>query len=395
MQTQRDVRAARQADDGRAAPFGVAAAAAFAGTRVRPRGAERGVRPQAEPRAEARAGPRLDSEAETKAEPGSERCGAEPAARPAGTEFRATQACGSSGAVAVAYERGASGAHTRAATHEDATLFERQARGSRRSAPAEPGRSERAQLWFVGVVALAGGLAWADGQRVLVHARRDAAPAARRASSAVQGSPADAPSFDIASAGPRELRRLPGIGDQRALALARARWQSGAPAVFGDLDAQPGIGPITAGRVVAWLREAGLDAGLAPGERAARAEPRTRDPSVAAAPPRERGALPGSAAESSGAHTAPACNPRLPGADVSAPPPARGALPERRPTSAPTSAPSNVLHAGSGAAATQARAPTAVGDPSPRSLGPTLRRAASTSGASAPPRGSASARDQP
>lgn len=51
---------------------------------------------------------------------------------------------------------------------------------------------------------------------------------------------------------PRELRVLPGIGEARALAIARACWERGHLSV-GDLDSIPSIGEATVARVRAWL----------------------------------------------------------------------------------------------------------------------------------------------
>ena len=51
----------------------------------------------------------------------------------------------------------------------------------------------------------------------------------------------------------RELRRLPGVGQARALAIARARWDATAmrdPAVFPRV---PGIGPATVARIHRWF----------------------------------------------------------------------------------------------------------------------------------------------
>ncbi len=61
------------------------------------------------------------------------------------------------------------------------------------------------------------------------------------------------PSFDLAKASARELRRLPGIGAELAVALVEARWERGPgdpPLMLADV---PGIGPWLEGRVRAWL----------------------------------------------------------------------------------------------------------------------------------------------
>jgi hypothetical protein len=400
MQTQGDDRTARPAAEWRTARVG--AAAAIAGTRARRRGTQRGVEPGTELRAEREVGP---------------------GARPSAAELRATTAAGSGGSFAEEGESGEPGARAHVAEQEDAALFESEARGSPRTAPVEPGGQERAPLWFVGVVTLAGGLAWADGQRRPLQTPRDAASAARRASAALHGTSVDAPLLDVASAGPRELRRLPGIGDQRALALARARWQSGARAVFGDLDAQPGIGPITAGRVAAWLREAGLDAWVAPRAQGTSSESRPRNAAAFEAPLVERAAPHNSLSESSGPGAAPPRTSRVSTAHASAPGAPDAASPGRAPPSTlpstlpsappdtspsatpsispstpestpPISAPSTPLGAWS-AAGPLAPARTAVGDGPPWSPQPTARRAASTSGASPPPRVSATAPQLP
>ena len=61
--------------------------------------------------------------------------------------------------------------------------------------------------------------------------------------------------LDPRSAPPRELRRLPGIGEARAIAIARLRWErGGAPLYLGEV---PGVGPGTVAAVRAWLEERG------------------------------------------------------------------------------------------------------------------------------------------
>lgn len=63
------------------------------------------------------------------------------------------------------------------------------------------------------------------------------------------------PAVDAREASARELRRLPGVGEVRALELARARWRMGASAVFNALEDVPGIGPVTARRIESYMRE--------------------------------------------------------------------------------------------------------------------------------------------
>jgi len=80
-----------------------------------------------------------------------------------------------------------------------------------------------------------------------------------------------APSASLAEMAPRDLRRLPGIGERRAVDVARARWEfdggSGpVPAPQRDplrLHDVRGIGPVTAERARLWLAEHGApDDGL-------------------------------------------------------------------------------------------------------------------------------------
>jgi DNA uptake protein ComE-like DNA-binding protein len=64
-----------------------------------------------------------------------------------------------------------------------------------------------------------------------------------------------APRLEAAS--PRELRALPGIGETRALAIARARFEQGGLAGPGALERIRGIGPATVERVRAALARPG------------------------------------------------------------------------------------------------------------------------------------------
>jgi len=61
----------------------------------------------------------------------------------------------------------------------------------------------------------------------------------------------DAPeaSNDIERMSARELRRLPGLGEVRALALVRDRWRRRSTGEPLDLEGLPGIGPKTAQRI--------------------------------------------------------------------------------------------------------------------------------------------------
>jgi hypothetical protein len=82
----------------------------------------------------------------------------------------------------------------------------------------------------------------------------------------------------LADASPRELRALPGIGETRALAIARERWRArssglGRAAPL-DLEAVPGIGPKTVEAIEAWLRERSGAAEAGGAEEAPRIPPR-------------------------------------------------------------------------------------------------------------------------
>ena len=67
----------------------------------------------------------------------------------------------------------------------------------------------------------------------------------------------DAAAPDLARSSPRELRALPGIGETRALAIARARHAQGPIASPDELDRIRGIGPATVERVRAALARPG------------------------------------------------------------------------------------------------------------------------------------------
>lgn len=56
---------------------------------------------------------------------------------------------------------------------------------------------------------------------------------------------------ELSALGPRELRRLPGIGAKRALAIAEARWRRDRALGPLRIDDVPGIGPRTLARIEA------------------------------------------------------------------------------------------------------------------------------------------------
>jgi len=58
---------------------------------------------------------------------------------------------------------------------------------------------------------------------------------------------------------PRELRRLPGIGETRALAITQARFERGLCTGPEALDPVPGIGPRTVEAIRAWLAQRGRE----------------------------------------------------------------------------------------------------------------------------------------
>jgi hypothetical protein len=60
----------------------------------------------------------------------------------------------------------------------------------------------------------------------------------------------------------RELRRVPGLGDRRALALVDARWsraRGDPPLYLGDV---AGVGPVSEAQVALWLAAAGAASAL-------------------------------------------------------------------------------------------------------------------------------------
>jgi len=66
------------------------------------------------------------------------------------------------------------------------------------------------------------------------------------------------PSFERMTV--RDLRRLPGIGDARAVAIARARWERGLRGGPHALEEVAGIGPATIAGIEAWFAEARSEA---------------------------------------------------------------------------------------------------------------------------------------
>ena len=63
----------------------------------------------------------------------------------------------------------------------------------------------------------------------------------------------DLESVGARGTGPRDLRRLPGIGRVRALQIARIRWMRGGRFEVEDWSAVPGIGAVTRDGVREWL----------------------------------------------------------------------------------------------------------------------------------------------
>ena len=86
------------------------------------------------------------------------------------------------------------------------------------------------------------GLLWADTALSLARraGRVEAAPDAKFPASAALVAPEP---IDLEDADPRALRRLPGIGEQRAMDIARLRWERAGRGL--RLSEVPGIGPKT------------------------------------------------------------------------------------------------------------------------------------------------------
>jgi hypothetical protein len=66
---------------------------------------------------------------------------------------------------------------------------------------------------------------------------------------------AEPPDRALERMGPRALRRLPGVGQARALAIARARWETGSEGGIAALERIPGIGPETVKEIRGWLEK--------------------------------------------------------------------------------------------------------------------------------------------
>ena len=80
--------------------------------------------------------------------------------------------------------------------------------------------------------------------------------------------------LDPARMPPRELRRLPGIGERRAIDVSRARWEHDprdGPLAWSDIH---GIGEKTEAGVVEWLSARGVEGGMLVPESAEEAEER-------------------------------------------------------------------------------------------------------------------------
>ncbi len=96
--------------------------------------------------------------------------------------------------------------------------------------------------------ALTGGLALLTLLELRPRRVSESALAARRPLGFTRRGPPE-----LGTASPRELRALPGIGETRAVAIARSRFEDGPIARPEDLERIPGIGPATVERVRAVL----------------------------------------------------------------------------------------------------------------------------------------------
>lgn len=70
--------------------------------------------------------------------------------------------------------------------------------------------------------------------------------------------PFEALAPDLVGAAPRALRRVPGVGERRALELARARWAHDPSTGPFDPEVARGVGPATARALSVWLAEMAL-----------------------------------------------------------------------------------------------------------------------------------------
>ena len=130
----------------------------------------------------------------------------------------------------------------------------------------------RVTPWF-----LVGWLALALGDDVRRRAQDELPAAAAREAEGLRAREAE---LDAARMSARALRRLPGVGDTRARAVAEARWSGrsrGAPLPESfSWSAVHGVGPLTEEKVRAWFAARGGDATLRTRVASARARPPER-----------------------------------------------------------------------------------------------------------------------
>jgi hypothetical protein len=107
-----------------------------------------------------------------------------------------------------------------------------------------------------------------------------ACEAARRAALPPDAAPEPRAPIALHRSSPRDLRALPGIGETRALAIARERWRVRSTGEALDLEALPGIGPETVAALEAWLGISAADPATvgAPGESGGAAPPSSARP---------------------------------------------------------------------------------------------------------------------